>query len=73
MAVNYLAAFTGKLDGIGLTSRLAKLIIGEGRWTIDMFLGYFEVFTILSIALLFAYFIALLYESKKQYKARGGQ
>jgi hypothetical protein len=69
LGVNYIAAFTGNLDGIGLTSQLAKLIIGESRWNLELFLGYFEAFTTLSLMLLFIYFIALLYENKKQYKA----
>ena len=69
LGINYMAAFTGKLDGISLTSRLAILIIGEGRWSVELFLGYFEAFTTLSIILLFAYFIALLYENKRLVKA----
>lgn len=69
MAVNYLAAYTGNQDGIGLASRLAKLIIGEGRWSLELFLSYFEGFTALSMALLFIYFLTLLYENKKRCKA----
>jgi hypothetical protein len=69
LGVNYIAAFTGKLDGIGLTSQLAKLIIGEGRWSTELFLKYFEAFTTLCIMLVGFYFIALLYENKRQYKA----
>lgn len=69
LGVNYMAAFTGKLDGIGITSQLAKLIIGEGRWSVELFLGYFEAFTTLCIMLLFVYYITLLYENKRQYKA----
>lgn len=69
LGVNYIAAFTGKLDGIGITSQLAKLIIGEGRWSVELFLSYFEAFTTLCIILLLAYFVAFLYESKRQYKA----
>lgn len=68
LGVNYIAAFTGKLDGIGLTGWLAKLIIGEGRWSVELFYAYFEAFTTLSIILLFMYFIALLYENKKHNK-----
>jgi hypothetical protein len=67
LGVNYIAAFTGNLDGIALTGWLAKLIIGEGRWSIELFYAYFEAFTTLSVGLLIIYFIALLHENKKQY------
>lgn len=65
MGVNYLAAFTGKQDGISLTGWLARLIIGEARWSVELFFNYFEGFTALSIVLVMLYFIAVVYENKK--------
>jgi hypothetical protein len=69
LGVNYIAAFIGKQDGIALTTRLAKLIIGEGRWSVELFLSYFEAFTTFCMILLLVYFVAFLYENKRQYKA----
>lgn len=65
MGVNYLAAFTGRQDGISLTGWLAKLIIGEARWSLEMFYNYYESFTILSIVLVILFFTAVIYEKKK--------
>lgn len=68
LGVNYLAAFTGRQDGISLTGWLARLIIGEGRWSIDLFLSYFEVSVSVSILLLITYFTAIIFENKAQHK-----
>jgi uncharacterized membrane protein YjdF len=68
LGINYVAAFTGNQDGIALTGRLAKLIIGGDRWSLELFFSYFEAFTTFSIVSIFIYFIALLHENKR-YKA----
>lgn len=65
MGVNYLAAYTGRQDGIALTGWLARLIIGDDRWSLEMFYNYYAGFTTLSIVFVILFFTAVIYENKR--------
>jgi hypothetical protein len=52
-------------DGMGISNSLAYWIIGEERWTIEMFRSFFEQSTYLTLALIVAYPLVLAVEARK--------
>ena len=49
-------------DGIGISNSLAYFLIGEVRWTSELFLSEYERSTTISIVLLIAYSLVLVLE-----------
>ncbi|MGD6831107.1 hypothetical protein ACQCT5_03020 [Sutcliffiella halmapala] len=52
-------------DGMGISNSLAYWIIGEERWTNEMFRSFFEQSTYLTLALIVAYPLVLAVEARK--------
>ena len=49
-------------DGIGISNFLAYFLIGEDRWTKDLFHSRYELSTTVSIVLLTVYCLVLVFE-----------
>lgn len=51
-------------DGIGISNQIAYWIIGEGRWSLEMFQTMFELSLYITLFLIMVYPIVLVTESK---------
>ncbi|MBM7619690.1 carbon starvation protein CstA [Bacillus tianshenii] len=58
-------------DGMGISNSVAYWIIGEERWTNEMFQSFFEKSTYLTLVLIVAYPLVLAVEARKGKKTIG--
>lgn len=66
LGINYLAGAIPKLnDGIGLHSKFAYFIIGEGAWSIELFKRIYDISFFVSIVLTLFYSGALLLKTRR--------
>ncbi|MFD2614594.1 hypothetical protein [Paenibacillus gansuensis] len=67
LSQNYTYNLIPKLNdgGIAISNRLAYLIIGEDRWSIDKFKWYFETSITLSLLIIQLLISCLLYEVRR--------
>lgn len=56
-------------DGLGISNLLAYMIIGEDRWSQELFKSTYNISTILSIVLLIVYLITLILEKFSKEKS----
>lgn len=63
LGINYVVALVGGQDGIAIENKIAYLIIGENRWSVELFRLYFHT-SLISNVILFITYIGSLFLQK---------